>query len=105
TVPKILHEPVQPSSRANIANSLNDLLYPPYIATSVPVGLLGRHSVPNLLGRQQFHVSLEFLIEIAIKELSAEYTVPKRAESTDHRAPYVVRKAVAMARDIRSHRS
>ena len=59
----------------------------------------------HLLGRHQFHIGLEFIFQVAIELFFAEYIVPKRAEPTDRKASYVVRKAVAMARDIRSHRS
>ena len=101
----ILYEPVQPDSRANIANVLCNLVYPSHLTTGIAMRLFGVHPGLDLLGRYQFHIGLEFLIEVAIELFSAEHMVPKRAESTDHKASYVVRKAVAMARDIRSHRS
>src|SRR5690349_550152 len=86
TVPKILDEPLQPDSHANIANALFNLLNPSHIPTSIAAGLLGRHSFPHLFGRYQFQIGLEFFIEVAIKLFSAEQILPESAESTSHRA-------------------
>ncbi len=104
-IANILHEPVQPDSRANIADALYDLIDPSCLATSIAMRLFGIHAGLRRLGRYQFNIGPEFLFEVAIELVSAEQIVPKRAESTDHKASYVVRKAVAMAREIRSHRS
>ncbi len=104
-IANILPEPIQPDSGANIAHILYDLIDSSRLAASITIRLFRINAGAHLLGRHQFHISLEFLIEVAVELLSAEHIVPKRAESTNHKASYVLRKAVAMARDIRSHRS